>query len=80
MFLDLAYAIIVLLVLVALIPLCLGVFYRVYCSQRRKSSFTLEHGSHTNSGYNNSKDDQTDVPVHSHVNTSTQTTDTAIRI
>lgn len=75
-----AYAAIVLLVLVALIPLCLGVFYRVYCSQRHKSKWTLEHGSHTNPAYNSSKDDKTDVPAHSFVNNSTQTTDTPIRI
>ncbi|CAF4441774.1 unnamed protein product, partial [Adineta steineri] len=49
--LDLAYVAIVLLILGALIPLCLGIFYRVYCTQRRKSNWTLEHGSHTNSAY-----------------------------
>ncbi len=75
-----AYVAIVLLVLVGLIPLCLGVFYRVYCTQRRKSNWNLEHGSHTNPAYDNSKENQTDVPVRSSVNHATQTTDTPIRI
>jgi len=76
----LAYAVIILLVLVALIPLCLGVFYRVYCNENRRSNWTLEHGSHTNPAYNKSKDDQTDVSVPSYVSHATQTTDTPIRI
>jgi hypothetical protein len=76
----LAYAIITLLVLVALIPLCIGVFYRVYCKNNRKSNWTLEHGSHTNPAYNKSKDDQTDIINPPYVSHSTQTTDTPIRI
>jgi hypothetical protein len=76
----LAYAIIVLLVLVALIPLCIAVFYRVYCRQNRTSNWTLEHGSHTNLAYNKSKDDKTDVSVPAYVSHSTQTIDTPIRI
>ncbi|CAF0811669.1 unnamed protein product [Adineta steineri] len=73
---NLAYVAIVLLILVALIPLCLGIFYRVYCTQRRKSNWTLEHGSHTNSAYNPSKDDKTDLSIRSHdsFNSSTTTT------
>ncbi|UJR28012.1 hypothetical protein I4U23_009271 [Adineta vaga] len=77
---NLVYTIIVLIVLVALIPLCLGVFYRIYCGQHRKSNWTLEHGAHTNPAYIKSKDELSNVSVHSHVNTSTQTTDTPIRI
>ena len=71
---------IVLLLLVALIPLCLCVFYRVCCTQRRKSTWTLKHGPHDNSAYEPSKDDQTDASTPSYVNNSTQTSDTPIRI
>jgi hypothetical protein len=74
-YLDLAYAIIGLLVLVALIPLCLGIFYRVYCNGNRKSDWTLDHDSHKKS-----PDNQPDVSIPTYVNHSTQTTDTPIRI
>jgi hypothetical protein len=67
----LPYAIVVLLVLVALIPLCLGIFYRVYCNENRKSTWTLHHDSP-----NKSKD--ASIPSYAHH--STQTTDTPIRI
>ncbi|CAF2345144.1 unnamed protein product [Rotaria sp. Silwood2] len=77
---KLAYGAIVLLVLVALIPLCLFVFYCLYCSQHRKSKWTLEHDGHTNPAYNSSKDDPNDTSVCSYVNKSTQTTDDPIRI
>ncbi|CAF0817157.1 unnamed protein product [Rotaria sordida] len=77
---NLAYGTIILLVLVALIPLCLLVFYVVYCSQHDKSKSTLKHGSHTNPAYNSSKDDPNDISVLSYVNKSTQTTDNPIRI
>ncbi|CAF1665228.1 unnamed protein product, partial [Adineta ricciae] len=77
---NLPYTIVVLIVLVALIPICIGVCYRVYCGQHRRSDWTLEHPAHMTSGSMKSKDELNNVSVHSHIDMSTQTTDTPIRI
>ncbi|CAF3403417.1 unnamed protein product [Rotaria sp. Silwood1] len=69
---NLAYGAMILLILVTLISLCLFVFYRIYCSQHRKSKWTLDHGSHTNPAYKSSKDDPSDIP--NSVNSSTNNT------
>lgn len=75
-----AYVAILLFVLIAMIPLCLYVFCRVYCAQTRQSSWTLDHGAHNNPAFEYSKDDQSDISFHSYVNKSTQTADDPFRI
>lgn len=68
------------MVLLALIPLCLFVFYRLYCDEDHKGSWTLEHGSHENPAFNDSNENEIDISAGSYVDNSTQTIDTPIRI
>ncbi|CAF3257993.1 unnamed protein product [Rotaria socialis] len=77
---NLAYAAIVLLVLLILIPLCVIVFCLVYCNDDHEASWTLKHVSHANPPYNTSMDDQSNTSANSNVHKSTQTTDNPIRI
>lgn len=69
-FLGLIYAIIFLLIIVALIPLCLGVFYHVYCNENRTAEYNLEHP----------ECDRVSVSNPSYVSHATQTIDAPIRI
>lgn len=63
------------LVLVALIPLCLGIFYLIYCNEDRKSDWSVEHDLEKNA---KTASNETSIPTYVHH--ATQTTDTPIRI
>jgi len=66
----LIYAIICLLIIVILIPLCVVVFYHVYCNENRTAEYNLDH----------SDKDSARVSNPTFISHATQTVDAPIRI
>jgi hypothetical protein len=73
---DVMSIVIIAIICLALIPLCFGFFYHVYCKRHRELKWKLNHSSEAKPS--NTKSVDLSVPVY--IENATQTKDKPIRI